>query len=221
MPNWCYNKLEVQPQDDTKEAKKQFSEFKKMLKANVKQQTISQAIFSKILPMPKELNITSGSETTFGIAVVLSTEQNDHEKLDKIWKYEWAEKFKTREELIAYLISGKFPPASVKKGKQALENMEKYGHADWYSWRNSNWGTKWDTSKVYVETLTKDGLVLTFDTAWGPALNVFTSVMEKFDKLFIEIEYEESGNGFEGTFTMEYGSFTNDEREYDYSKDEE
>lgn len=43
----------------------------------------------------------------------------------------------------------------------------------WYGWNIENWGTKWELSQVGVNSETKTTLELSFDTAWGPALQAF------------------------------------------------
>jgi len=84
---------------------------------------------------------------------------------------------------------------------------EKYGHADWYSWRNANWGTKWGCYEEDIE----DG-VYHFATAWSP---VDDSIIEMLLKDIPSLCYqweEEQGFGEE----MEY---ENGEQTYHLSWD--
>lgn len=69
------------------------------------------------------------------------------------------------------------------------ELKDKYGHADWYSWSNANWGTKWG---CYDNQL--DDTIYRFTTAWSP-LDV--ELIEMFAKDFPNFTYEwEEEQGF-------------------------
>ena len=44
---------------------------------------------------------------------------------------------------------------------------------DWYSWRSGNWGTKWPPNIGEILRVSNDVVTITFDTAWGPAIEFF------------------------------------------------
>jgi hypothetical protein len=45
---------------------------------------------------------------------------------------------------------------------------------NWYSWRVSNWGTKWEVSAEIISHSVEDGWInLAFDSAWSPPLEAF------------------------------------------------
>jgi hypothetical protein len=218
MPNWCNNILVVRPSDESKEAQEQFQEFLKRIEANMEDNTVGENMFNRLLPMPDDLRITSGSSTTYGRAVFLS-QNGHHEELDAIHQYPWAQEFGTREELIAHLIETK--QADVVEGRKSVENVVKHGAKDWYDWSVKNWGTKWDTGKeVYVTNFTEDEIVMSFSTAWAPPNSLFCRIgQEEFDKLYFELEYEEPGCAFEGTLIVEDGECSDDQRDYDATKE--
>ena len=103
---------------------------------------------------------------------------------------------------------------------------------DWYEWRVSNWGTKWDAYDFpndWVNPAPKgrapteeDRLnwlhlnwnlevpnVIGFYTAWSPPVAWLTTVSEKYDLEFM-LEYADEGGGFVGYCIVRGGSVTKD-----------
>jgi len=69
---------------------------------------------------------------------------------------------------------------------------------DWYNWRFSNWGTKWDIGgedEFYSEN--PEGLVLSFSSAWSPPIE-FYSFMKREHGFDIRASYWEPGMAFCG-----------------------
>ena len=97
--------------------------------------------FNKIIPRPDSLNITSGSSTSNGIAI-LKYRAGDPTAINGIMGYQWATEFATPEDLINYMLEK--GSANLEEAQKALDNIRDYGHQDWYSWSTSNWGTKWN-----------------------------------------------------------------------------
>lgn len=95
---------------------------------------------------------------------------------------------------------------------QQKNNVEKYGHADWYDWRISNWGTKWTESELRLEQelyTSRQGIstiAFGFETAWGPAIELFDKVTKDYPNILICLYYEEPGMGFCGTNVWANGS---------------
>ena len=71
--------------------------------------------------------------------------------------------------------------------------------ADWYSWRTSNWGTKWEVSSEGLE-LSEDGTEITgwFDSAWAPPLGAFEHYITENEDVDLVCYYEEPGMDFAG-----------------------
>ena len=92
--------------------------------------------------------------------------------------------------------------------------LEKYGFVDWYGWRVSNWGTKWDVGSEGSEEsdypIDGDTITFHFDSAGSPpveAMNAFEE--EGFD---VHLSYHDPCFGLCGFFSTEDG-----DEEYDLS----
>jgi hypothetical protein len=106
--------------------------------------------------------------------------------------------------------------ADDEEGKKEFEEnakaiKEKYGHEDWYNWRVSNWGTKWDASDSYVDERDGESLSINYTTAWGPNDNWVKYASEQFPKLKFYLSYEEAGCGFCGILMCEDGEVTSED----------
>ena len=170
--------------------------------------------FNRIIPMPEELNIVSGSSTydaekllkDEGVIRVLKNYVKDipdpsmfYKEIDEDSPFQQHRTPKTIAELIAF--------ADLIKS-----NREKYGCTDWYSWRNQNWNTKWNACDA-----TWNGCDVHFDTAWSEPAPIFLKLSEMLGIRFDvtceeeslafcivatydngEIVYEEDAEGIEG-----------------------
>ena len=67
---------------------------------------------------------------------------------------------------------------------------------NWYQWRISNWGTKWEENEPQIVRSSEDCLLVSFSTAWAPPVGVYNRLCELgFDVL---ATYAEQGMGFAG-----------------------
>ncbi len=89
----------------------------------------------------------------------------------------------------------------------ADEMKKKYGFSDWYDWRVTNWGTKWNASDVELDIETSQQIRIRFNTAWSPPTPVITKIAEKFPFAFITLDWEEEG-GYYGNSEYENGRLT-------------
>ena len=72
---------------------------------------------------------------------------------------------------------------------------------DWWTWRNDNWGTKWNLVPNHDGDLTaymtvedgEDYISLEFDTAWSPPNGIYEAIVEKYPDLDINWFYREDG----------------------------
>lgn len=117
--------------------------------------------FNKLIPMPPELEIEAGSRTDAGLKEYMGFAANAGARTDLETQYLTAHPEIDREEW--------------GLGKQAYQNIQKYGCPTWYEWRIQNWGTKWNASSAEIA----EGR-LSFLTAW----NAPKAVMEKLSQMF-------------------------------------
>ena len=72
---------------------------------------------------------------------------------------------------------------------------------DWWNWRNTNWGTKWNLvpdpqgnlTGYEVTGQTDSFIELDFDTAWSPPSGIYDAIYEKYPSLDINWFYREDG----------------------------
>ena len=95
-------------------------------------------------------------------------------------------------------------------------NISKYGAKDWYDWSIANWGTKWNSSGIFLTSEYDDQVAYSFQTAWAPPIPVYTELAKLFPNINIFINYDESGMGFSGWQYYANGELVK-KREYDES----
>lgn len=170
--------------------------------------------FNKVIPMPKSLDIISGSITDEAIAVYTyrTTGKCDRWLFDYVYR-----KCGTAEELyvaktVAELEStykqyrtqalsrdvSQYQDASMRNvyekyktlralGKQYVENKQKYGYTTWYDWCVNNWGTKWNACDTVYDAKNK---LLQFNTAWSVPKPIFVEIARENPNAKLEIVYQ-------------------------------
>jgi hypothetical protein len=90
---------------------------------------------------------------------------------------------------------------------------------DWYSWNNSNWGTKWDVAVRDGEEYSNTELleykseghdnwvVYKYETAWSPAVTILTKLSNLVPNSLLTLEYEEE-QGWGGELEILRGNVT-------------
>ena len=75
---------------------------------------------------------------------------------------------------------------------------------NWYDWRVSNWGTKWEVSSEGLEftdngdgTASIDGW---FDSAWAPPIGAYENFCDMMDNCSLSASYYEPGMDFAGFY---------------------
>lgn len=167
--------------------------------------------FNKLIPMPEDLNIESSSvaERSMIICKYIDTgiQSDEFISLCKDLKKE----SETISQCLSRLQSKK--KINLELGLKALDNIEKYDAADWYSWRIKNWNTKWNSNHAKI----KDNILI-FDTAWSPPLNVIKALSSKFPNISFTYKFAEEDIGSfagEGRFEGGKALYLND---YDYNE---
>jgi hypothetical protein len=167
--------------------------------------------FNKLIPMPEELNITDGSDTSLGLAITEATgaaKAHCDRKLKDYRSYPWAVAagITTREDLLAY-AKDKCPTA-IAAGRQAADNINKHGCATWYDWSIKNWGTKWNSYSFTIVRQAEEFCELRFDTAWSPPEPVLRELSKRLPDLVLHVCCYDEGGGFalSGVFAAGNGS---------------
>jgi hypothetical protein len=75
---------------------------------------------------------------------------------------------------------------------------------EWYNWRVSHWGTKWDVCELYYEQDDADKsptqpIHLSFETAWSPPIQ-FYQYLQNIG-FTVHAQYFEPGCGFIGSYS--------------------
>jgi hypothetical protein len=88
------------------------------------------------------------------------------------------------------------------------------GHTpnNWYEFNTREWGTKWDTYDLHVESAPKS-FYATFSSAWSPPEPVFQAMTEQHPELTFSFSWEEE-QGWGGEATGEGGEYSID-KEWD------
>lgn len=146
--------------------------------------------FNKVVPMPPELQIEDGSNTSTGEALVLHLKHNNSDELEAMLNWPWVKQkgIRTVDELVEHFRSDKDEWAKcITLGEAAIANKAKHGCRTWYDWSIKHWGTKWN---AYGDPDVEEGdneLVYTFQTAWGSPEAIFHAIHQKFPKLHIHV----------------------------------
>jgi len=155
--------------------------------------------FNKILPMPDTLNITSGSTTDNGIAI-LKYRAGDETEIRRIMGYKWGEEFKAPEDIIDYMIEK--GNANLEDAQKALDNERLYGCRDWYGWSTSNWGTKWNA----YDTIENDIDEVLFQTAWSNPYPVMVALSAKYPDAIFHVRFADEDFGHNvGEYSLQNG----------------
>ena len=188
MPNWCKNRLYL-----TGSA----ADIDRLLAAIRGDE--SPMDFDKIIPMPRSLEVETGTRMTVAIDCARGT-------LTDV--YPWMEEkgIDTPEKLCSHY---KYDFAEAKCfGQKLLENIQRYGHATWYEWCIQNWGVKWNVvgeDDVQLMRKSPTHAVMRFSTAWAPPIPVVRKLAEMFPRLKIRLTYSEPGIGFSGKLALAGG----------------
>ena len=90
---------------------------------------------------------------------------------------------------------------TMADGTERKDLVKKYGHSDWYSWSNENWGTKWDVNEFYgFHRNDKETITFGFDTAWAPPITCFANWLANNEECSVKLWYYEPGCDFAGVW---------------------
>ena len=157
--------------------------------------------FDRLIPMPKALNIESGSRSNLAYSYYMLS------VYDSIPNDSY-----TDEQTVRIRIENEDEESRTELfnlGKQIKDNIDRYGTADWYSWCIDNWGTKWSACDAV-----RDGSTMFFRTAWSwpePIINKLAELCHGYDVDFHGKWADEDCGNNAGEFCAEDG-----EMFYDY-----
>lgn len=163
--------------------------------------------FNKLIKMPEELNIESGSMGQNGLIYLYLKSTDDLEKIKINNAYKSCNlffndiyresRFGQMEDNPAEFEKESYFKESIELGKKYLSNYERYGYCTWYNWCVDNWGTKWNVyDDVDVEIDSDNECIITFNTAWSPP----RGIIEEYSKLCSddEFDWEYENEDFDG-----------------------
>ena len=106
-----------------------------------------------------------------------------------------------------HITAGSFGVESQKQKDlevQEKANLLAHGHKNWYDWRVTNWGTKWEVSTDgFIGGLTTDTdgnstIEGWFESAWAPPIEAFATYCEDNPDVILKLSYNEPGMCFVG-----------------------
>lgn len=134
---------------------------------------------NKIIPMPEELDIESGTMGELGAVAIITNIFTDPPSVatpnvlqilsfTRYMGSGWFNSMKQRWLSASQEDQNKM----LILGELYINNIAKYGCATWYDWRNKNWNTKWNTYEHY-----QTDNQLEFQTAWASPAPVIDKFM--------------------------------------------
>ena len=167
---------------------------------------------NKVIPMPKDLDLESGSIEWESICAYLSKVnpvnmnfQTDHKLPNDLFKHicdELADVFGIRPiytnmsyEQIVYIANTRFNNMPADKfidlGNKYISNLLKYGATSWYYWCRDNWGSAYNTygAEPFVNN------TMTFKTGNSPVSNVINEIGEMYPDIKITYKYADEDFG--------------------------
>ena len=144
--------------------------------------------FNRISPRPQILEQTeSGSSVSAGLLVLgrpeimkdgFGTPSLDAE-IARYLSFPWVKDAGAADyEGLKALLTER-DPGCVANAEIAIRAYEECGHASWYSWSISNWGTKWNAYSFEVIDDGDGRFEFRFDTAWSPPEPVFAALADR------------------------------------------
>lgn len=124
-------------------------------------------------------------------------------------------------------------PNSKYLADQYHKNQTQFGHANWYDWCSSVWGTKWNAcnpDKGEVVKVAGQELYQVdyqFETAWSFPEGIYQAIAKLYPNIVVSIDVDEEGGYFWGNILIKDGQIIETLQEgtrpggpYDYSHEE-
>ena len=151
--------------------------------------------FNKVIPMPSELRITSGSSVD-KVRNFLEEQDEFFEKIIESTLDQSVVEYLSKE------INLTLDMEDIKEGIQSCKNKRKHGYTDWYEWSIAKWGCKWNAARTGI---VKGQLLL--ETPWSTPTLTWEKLAELEPTLEMEIKYADEDKGSNcGIITVEEGA---------------
>lgn len=214
MPNWVCNHLIIHGENAC-------DVMRSLLIKNEASECGYDLDFNKILPMPEDLNIISGTITTNCARLYVNAMLEDCDayiKYAKLFVNAFSgnlfitETARTQlmKDALQYKDHANDKPLFSNEaevyayGKRALDNYSKYGAKDWYDWSVNNWGTKWNACNTIIHD--PNDADIYFDTAWSPVPMLIEKLAKQHPECSFEYKYAEEQAGiYAGQYYFENG----------------
>ena len=103
-------------------------------------------------------------------------------------------------------VAGPLPKTKKEKLEKARLNVE-YGASNWYDWRCTNWGTKWELCEFYGvdrqhlnDSLDESTISFGFSSAWAPPIHAYEQFLADNENCSLKAYYYEGGCDFMGVW---------------------
>lgn len=189
MPNWVKNILEI---SGNPKSVKKVANFMEGTDNEGRKNCFD---FNKLIPMPEDLLIESGSVSKLSLLVYRYKIYGlETENLLRCRSFDEEDMKLSLEDYVAKLISGKY--VDLDLGRKVYENLLKYGFADWYDWRINKWGTKWNACDAICQKEDANLIRFEFDTAWGAPLPVIEKLSQRFPAVKVHHLWADENIGY-------------------------
>ena len=107
-------------------------------------------------------------------------------------------------------------PMPEEERKKQEELAKKYGHGNWHSWANVNWGTKWNANAVYLSKDNDNEVIFVFDTAWSEPIPWLVETSKKYPELEFKMSFIEPMNDISGSIICKNGEISPENEQPNY-----
>lgn len=214
MPNWVTNTVKVQNFDVLKE---------KLLTED------GEVDFNKLLPMPKDLEITAGGcewlddnynmgffkEQIEAQTTIIEPILDEIYNQKTITQDEFIQEVEKRMAVLYYKFTTIYKINTELKDEKTIKedirnvlkgyyNLRTYGTKNWYEWCRKNWSTKWNVGTA--DFIYEDYKTICFQTAWSTPEGIFRE-LSKYTKVAVRYADEDTGRNY-GLDLYENGELT-------------
>lgn len=140
------------------------NDFKRLKKLAVRKDNTGELIFDfeKIIPMPKDLNISSPQTVRIKGKDLKTVKALLRKYKDPV--------------MFAEMGHAIFGLKYVYTDYMAIRNVHLYGYPDWYYWSLDKWGTKWNAYNCEIDEAGED--IIFFNTAWSRPDGIFEALVK-------------------------------------------